>query len=761
MRLQILTLFIIISIISNSQENVSITGRVGMNEANISFATIGIKELNLVSQTNATGEFHFDNIPVGSYHFIISAFNHPKKDTLIIVSSAHTSIDIQLSSYFQSIEEVVVSGSLKEVSKLKSITPIEVYTTNFFQKNPSNNLFECMSNINGVRPQLNCNICNTGDIHINGLEGPYSMVLIDGMPIVSSLSTVYGLSGIPNSIIDRVEIIRGPASAIYGSEAVGGVINVITKKASNAPKFSIDILSNTWLENNIEIANRLKFGKKIDAITGINYFNYSNPIDNNGDGFTDLTLQERISIFQKWQLTRKYNREFSIAGRYFYEDRWGGQTNWNKNFRGGDSIYGESIYTSRWEVFGKYDLPFNEKLGKMKLSFSYNNHRQNSYYGTTPFFAKQSIFFIQNTYFKTFKRSDFLAGVSFRHTFYDDNTVTTLSSDSITNQPFTTQLPGVFVQNEWNINEKNQLLTGARLDYNPYHGLIFTPRLGYKWNLKSNQFFRFNAGTGYRVVNLFTEDHAALTGARKVIINQNLSPETSYNATLNYYQEVRWRDKHLLTIDASAFYTYFTNKIVADYLTDPNKIIYDNLSGHAKSAGISLNLQARMSNGLKVIAGGTLMAVTQTENGIKQQQLLSENFTGTWTCSYAIKKLNLEIDYTGNIYSPMRLPVLNELDPRSNKSNWWSIQNIKFNYTGIKKFEFYTGVKNLLNWTPAKSEKFIIARAHDPFDKNVQFDNSGNAIPTSENPYGLTFDPSYVYGPNQGIRVFFGVNYKL
>jgi outer membrane receptor for ferrienterochelin and colicins len=111
---------------------------------------------------------------------------------------------------------------MKAVSRMQSPVPVEVYTPRFFRKNPTPSLFAAMENVNGVRPQLNCSVCNTGDIHINGMEGPYTMVLIDGMPIVSGLSTVYGLNGIPNTLIDRVEIVKGPASTLYGSEAVGG-----------------------------------------------------------------------------------------------------------------------------------------------------------------------------------------------------------------------------------------------------------------------------------------------------------------------------------------------------------------------------------------------------------------------------------------------------------------------------------------------------------------------------------------------------------
>ena len=109
----------------------------------------------------------------------------------------------------------------------------------------------------------------------------------------------------------------------------------------------------------------------------------------------------------------------------------------------------------------------------------------------------------------------------------------------------------------------------------------------------------------------------------------------------------------------------------------------------------------------------------------------------------------------------MRLPLLGDLDPRSEYSPTWSIQNIQFTYKGLNNFEVYGGIKNLLDWTPNRGNPFIIARASDPFDKEVTFDNNGNAVATPNNPYALTFDPSYVYGPNQGIRGFFGLRYTV
>ncbi len=741
-------------------QTATISGKIVSENKPVEYATIVLVGTQSGSSTDSLGFYKIKNIKIGTYEVQVSCVGFNKTSKNITIKEGNNILDFDLTNNSNNLNEVVITGTMKEVSRLESPVAVEVYKPTYFKKNPTPNIFDALQNVNGVRPQLNCNVCNTGDIHINGLEGPYTMVLVDGMPIVSSLSTVYGLSGIPNSLVERIEIVKGPASSLYGSEAVGGLINIITKKPQNAPLLSADIMATSWQEYNADISFKANAGKKATLLTGINYFNFQNRVDDNNDNFTDMTLQNRISVFQKWNFDRKQSRIFSLAGRYMYEDRWGGDIRWNKTFRGGDSIYGESIYTKRWEVLGNYQLPTKEK---MMLSFSYNNHNQNSVYGTIIYQAQQNIAFSQLTWDKKIGRNDLLFGTALRYTFYDDNTPATATADSINqqNQTQKTWLPGIFLQDEISITEKQKLLLGIRYDYNNYHGNIFTPRFAYKWTLNNNNILRLNAGTGFRVVNLFTEDHAALTGARIVEIKNELKPEQSYNVNINYLKKLFSKNGMFVGLDASAFYTYFNNRIVGDFDTDPNKIIYDNLKGYAESKGVSLNIDVALNNGLKIIAGGTLMENTLTNNGVSAQQILTENFTGTWAISYKIKKLDLVFDYTGNVYSPMRLPLLGDTDPRSPNSPWWSIQNIQLLYTGFKNIEIYGGVKNLLNWTPNKGNPFIIARTNDPFDKEVQFNSNGQVIATPNNPNALTFDPTYVYGPNQGARAFIGIRFNL
>ena len=742
--------FLFFGLFAKAQSLFEVNGTVFSEGQPLAFSNVYLENSTTGTITNENGIFKLTNLKPGSYTLVASFTGYGTSRKRVQITNKNLQIKFNLVED-NSLQEVIITGTLKAVSRLESPVPVEVYSTTFLKKNPTPSVFEALNNVNGVRPQLNCNVCNTGDIHINGLEGPYTLVMIDGMPIVSGLSSVYGLSGIPNSLIEQIEIVKGPASSLYGSEALGGLINIITKLPENAPLFFAESFGTSWGEINFDLGVKANVGKNATVLVGANYFKYDQLIDNNNDNFTDLTNQDRISLFQKWNFERRNKRNFSLAGRYFYEDRWGGELQWNKSFRGGDEVYGESIYTSRFEIFGNYQLPLSEKID---FQFSYSDHDQNSVYGNTPYLAQQRIGFGQFIWDKKIKSHDLLLGTAIRYNYYNDNTTATILADE-------TAIPSLFVQDEIGFNNKQSLLLGMRYDYNSRHGNIVTPRIAYRFKPTDDDIIRLNAGTGFRVVNLFTEEHAALTGAREVIIKDELNPEESYNITLNYLKKLYLKNGMYFTIDTSAWYTYFTNAIIPDYDTNPNQIIYDNLDGFSRSSGLSFNIDAVFGSGIRASIGAIYQDVSKTENGIKTPQILTEKYSGVWSFSYKHYGTNLIFDYTGSLYGPMRLPLLGELDPRSEYSPVWSIQNIQITYDGLDRFEMYGGIKNLLDWTPNKGNPFIIARSDDPFDQNVVFDTDGNAISTLDNPYALTFDPSYVYGPNQGIRLFFGIRYAL
>ena len=222
------------------------------------------------------------------------------------------------------------------------------------------------------------------------------------------------------------------------------------------------------------------------------------------------------------------------------------------------------------------------------------------------------------------------------------------------------------------------------------------------------------------------------------------------------------------------WYSHFTNQIIPDYDTDPDKIIYKNLRGYAASKGATLNAELNIGNRFKSLAGSYCSGCRKVEKDEQGKETsttdlyLTEKWSGTWAITYIFPAIGFTIDYTGNMYGPMRLPLLSDKDPRPASSPVWSIQNIQFTKLLNRNIELFGGIKNLLNWTPAKKSPFLIARSNDPFDKHLTYNPDGSIKPVDDpslgaahNPYGLSFDPTYVYAPNQGIRFFAGIRFTI
>jgi len=701
------------------------------------------------------GHFVLPSVPEGKHNLLATSVGYIAVNRNIQVNAGkETVVDIEMAEDNAQLKEIVVTGTMKEVTRLASPIPVEVYSPAFFKKNPTPNIFESLSIVNGVQPQINCNVCNTGDIHINGLEGPYTMILIDGMPIVSSLSTVYGLAGIPNSLVKRMEIIKGPASTLYGSEAVGGVINIITQDAAMSPRLRVDGFATSIGEYNTDVSSSFKVGNS-HSLVGINFFDYSRPADINNDNFTDVTLQKRVSVFNKWSFGRPSGKNASVAARFVHENRWGGEMQWTEADRGSSQIYGETILTDRAEIIGNYAFKGTEDW---QIDYSYNFHRQDSYYGVTKYLADQQVAFAQLRHARKLGKHDLLFGLPFRYIFYDDNTPGTAEANG-NNMPSYTYLPGLFMQDEIALSPRFTALLGGRYDHHNIHGNIFTERVSLKFSPDQQNTLRLTAGSGFRVVNIFTEDHAALTGSRQVIISEDLDPERSWNVNLNYTRFIP-RPHGYFNFDASLFYTYFTNKIVGDFDTNPNEIVYSNLDGYAISRGLTLNADVAFSGAFKMNAGITLMDVYRIDHRISDSeipQFHAPKFSGTFALTYTLEPVRLSFDLTGKVNGPMYLPVVPN-DFRPAQSPWFALVNLQVTKSIANRWEIYGGVKNLLNFIPSNP----LLHPDDPFDRpgGPYFDTAGSPRPDT-NPYGYTFDTTYNYAPMQGARGFLGVRYTL
>jgi outer membrane receptor for ferrienterochelin and colicins len=730
MKSSFLLAIMLIASIALGQNNIE--GVVKSEGRPVAFAKVVLFPLEKGTITDENGKFQFENIETGQYELRVTSVGYAELKMSIDVQKDFEPIQIELEDHLE-LNKVVVTGTMRETSISKSPVKIQVITQKFFRSSPVFNVVQALETVNGVQEVVSCGVCGTNDIHINGMEGAYTLVLIDGMPIVSGLSSVYGFNGIPTSVVDRVEIVKGPSSTLYGTEAVGGVINIITKKPKDSPIVDIESNFNTHGELITNFAVSPKITDRVfTTFSGDYYFNDMR-LDDNNDGFTDITLNNRLSLFNKWQVNDKNDQlAFSLAARYFTEDRYGGVMDWTKDFRGSDSIYGENINTERVEILGSYVFP--SKNRNLRLDFSANSHHQDSWYGDVSYRGRQQVFFSNLLWtHKIGKRHHFMTGFTNRYNRYEDNTPSNTDDNDY--------IPGLFVEDEFDITDKFKILGGARLDYHANHGLIFSPRLSLKKDFGSFTSLRFNYGTGFRQVYLFTEDHAFVTGSRDVVILEDLNPERSHNATLNL--------NHTYTVlgygnlDVDLFYTYFGNKIIPDYEQDPNLIVYENLDGYGTTRGASIAINHSFKFPLRARLGVTYMDVfemTQDDNGelVKEDQLFAPDFSGTFGLTYDWKKAGLSLNWIGRVMGPMDLPTFPDEFARPEKSPWFTIQHLQLAKVFKKiDLEVYTGVKNIFNYTQPSP---LI----DP-----------------ANPFGDSFDTSYSFGSLQTRRFFLGLRWKL
>lgn len=226
----------------------TIKGTVTAEGTSLELAVVALLKTDHSVTTDSLGSFELKNIPAGKYQIRVSYVGYENHQQQIIVSSRQTTTTaISLIPLSAKLKEIVVTGSLKEVTKLSSVTPVDVYTTKYFQRNPSPTLHEQLANITGIFPDVDNGVSNTTDVQINGLEGNYTMFLIDGVPAMNGLAGVYALNAFPTSLVDKLEIVKGSSSTLYGSEAIAGVINLKTRNPVTGPR----VVLNTYLDSKL------------------------------------------------------------------------------------------------------------------------------------------------------------------------------------------------------------------------------------------------------------------------------------------------------------------------------------------------------------------------------------------------------------------------------------------------------------------------------------------------------------------------------
>jgi outer membrane receptor for ferrienterochelin and colicins len=711
---------------ATAEDPPSVAGSVAGDRGPLSGAHVIVQGTVVRAVADENGNFQLPTLKPGEYVVQARAVGFTMAEATVAVARNKTAeLDFQLEPMLVRLDAITITGTMKEAFVSESPVTVKVVPIERLERIGSSNLVESLEHVNGLYQQVDCAVCGTNNVRVNGLQGIHTAFLIDGMPIMGALASVYGLNGLHPGMVEQIEVVKGPSSTLYGSEALAGVINVITKDPRFAPRLSLNTYASSHQEFNGDVAvaggNDRTYGLASASLSYSDHF-----VDNIHDGYNDVPTGTRAYFFGKLDRYGTNKKRFSLAGRYYHEGRVSGEEGFSSSIRGSDQLYGESVYTNRAEIIGSYRPPTPEE--NLVFQFSYAFHDQDAYYGDAPYGAKQHVGYLNTVWDRPIGlQNDFLLGATLRFDGYDDNTPATQEGD----YRFT---PGIFAQNEYHANDDVSLLGGLRVDHHNEHGAIFSPRIAIKWEVFPMTTLRLNGGTGFRVIHIFTEDYSAISRKRDLIIDEDLQPERTRNATLNVNQVLEIGHSSMM-IDFDAFYTYFTNRIVHDFDIDPDEIHYYNVVGHSISRGVGIALNHVFEHSpFEYSLGFTLQDVYNMNSGVKEDDYFAADWMAVWSASYSIAG-RLDLDYSGKGVGPMRMPEYPAPFEKPLRSPVHTVHDIQAQYSVRPGLDLYAGVKNLFNYTQ-------VSPMTDP-----------------TNPFGDSFDTAYVYGPMQTRRLIVGMRY--
>ena len=505
-------------------------------EKEIPFANITIVETGQRTVANQEGYFRFKNIPKGIYHIKVQMVGYASQTKKIAVGDDFTTdMHFVLGEDAIQMDEVVVSANRNETSRKHAPVVVNVMNQKLFETVNSTDLAKSLNYQSGLRVENNCQNCGFPQVRINGLEGPYSQILINSRPVMSALSGVYGLEQIPVNMIERVEVVRGGGSALFGANAVGGTINIITKDPVNNSFQVASTLSNlnnkVW-EQYVGANASLVSSDNSYGIALYQSYRNRNPYDADGDGFSELG-KLNMNTFG----LRAYYRptQFSRLSVEYHTT--------NEFRRGGNKFdlqpHETDITEQTKHVINSggltYDLFLNEYKHKLSFYGSVQHTDRNSYYGaqqdeaaygkTYDLTAVGGAMYVGHMNNCLFSPATFTGGLEYQY-----NKLHDVMTGYGRNLEQSVKVASAFAQNEWNL-EHFTFLAGFRLDkHNLMDNIIFSPRINALWKPSERFQGRLTWSTGFRAPQAYDEDlHVAAVGGEAMMIRlaDNLEPERS------------------------------------------------------------------------------------------------------------------------------------------------------------------------------------------------------------------------------------------
>ncbi|HNY05445.1 MAG TPA: TonB-dependent receptor [Candidatus Egerieousia sp.] len=714
--------------------------------------SITIKGTEIGTFTDATGHYMIKNIKPGKYIITAYGIGFKKQEKLMDVSSAESAeADFEMEEDNMLLESIVVSANKNTTNRREAPSIVNVISPKFFERTNSVCLSQALNYQPGLRVETDCQNCGYQQVRINGMDGSYSQVLIDGRPIFNSLQSVYGIEQVPANMVERVEVIRGGGSALYGSNAIGGIVNIITKDPDR---------NSATVENNTSFVGcktqdiTTSFNASVisdDNAAGVVVFGSvrnRNPYDANGDDFSEITkLDSRNIGVKSYYKTGAYGK-LTVEYHSLYEFRRGG----NKfNLPPHCADIAEQAQHKINTGGVKYDLFSRNGSGHTVLYTSGQIVSRDNYAGaqrdTNAYGRTNNNTFVAGMQYSydfekiVFMPSQFTAGAEYINDKLHDEI---LGYDRIIDQ--TIGSFGSFLQNEWK-NKEWSILIGARIDKNSQiHNPIISPRINLRYNPNDIFSFRASFSSGFRAPQIYDEDlHGSAIGGNNVFVKNadNLKTEKSHSisCSADFNKKIGGASVEIMT---EGFYTNLKNVF---YLREIGKdasgtlLMERNNGSGATVAGINTECKVAFSAALQFQFGYTFQhsryKQSQTwsdDSSVKAEKKMfrSPDSYGYITAYYQlVKSVEIAIDgtYTGSmIVQHYAGYILNDCQKTTKD----------FFDCGVK-FSYSCKLKRLAEIKLSIGLKNIFDSFQTDFDK------------------GQYRDSKYIYGPQLPRTLVFGV----
>lgn len=548
--------------------------------------------------TDGRGFYCFSNIDPGVYRIRVTAAGFEEKHfTFVMVKAGEKNvIDVVLSLAIKE-EVIIVTATATRTERLIENVPIriEIVPRDVINLSASRTLADAVEFTTGIRTENNCQNCNFSQIRMLGLMGNYTQVLFDGQPTMSSVAMVYGVEQIPAGMIDRIEVVKGGGSALYGPGSVAGVINLIPLRPSKSgarfesryepmdglPNFSVGAGFN-WVSEN-----------RGTTLTGYGQFDRVKPLDLSGDGFTEVGKREFEALgfrLDQQLLGNKAKLSFDFNG--MHEKRRGGDrldlpehmANTAESVRSRRNAAGFSWYHS---ISSKFDYRFAASFAGVYRNSYYGSGMDSNAYGNT-----DNPLWVLDSQFNHYLRSHVLTwGGQLNHDHLQDMQP---AYNRIVDDIYTDV--GLYVQDDWFFANRWELVYGARFDkHSEIDGVITSPRAALMWSPQTTLKFRGSVATGFQAPQVFDEDlHITQVGGEGRVIRN--SKDLKEEASITYTFGMEWRPRlgsGSAMLDFNLFHTGIRQLFNVQNNDDPTtpelEFIRIN-SGKAKVYGVDLNL---------------------------------------------------------------------------------------------------------------------------------------------------------------------------